>query len=146
MEWTWNSNLEPQIIDKISRCEEEDMDEMYSQSQNKYMLKQAFLSLLQKTVNNYKEKRHVLKRKFDAFHAAPTQESTESIKAPSLNDMVIKGVMGWEHGSSPEPQLINKIIRCEELYNDVRSFFKKTVVYVKKENGLIPYSFHTQDY
>ena len=83
-----------------------------------------FLRLLDKATSDYKEKRHVLKRKFDAFHAAPTQESTESIKAPSLNDMVIKEVMKWECGSS-------HTIRCEKLYKDVRSFFQQTLHMLK---------------
>ena len=30
MEWTWNSYPEPQVVDRILRFEEEDMDEMYS--------------------------------------------------------------------------------------------------------------------
>ena len=78
-----------------------------------------------------KKKRRVLKRKFDSFHAAPTQESTESIKAPSLNDMVIKEVMEWECGSNPEPHLINKIIKCEKLYKDVRSLLQQTLYMLK---------------
>ena len=34
VEWEWDSNPEPHLINKIIRCEEGDMYEMYSQSQN----------------------------------------------------------------------------------------------------------------
>ena len=127
MEWGGDSNPEPHLINEILRCKEEDMYEMYCQSQNRYMLKQKFPRLLNKAKSDCKEKRLVLMRKFEAFHAAPTQEPTESIKAPSLNDMVINEVMEWEHGSSPEPHLINKIVRCEKLYREVRSSLQSTI-------------------
>ena len=52
MEWAEGSNPEQQLIDKIDKCEEGDMYEMYSQSQNRHMLKQKFLLLLNKAISN----------------------------------------------------------------------------------------------
>ena len=39
-----------------------------------------------------------------------TEVDTEAIEAPSLSSMI----MEWEYGSEPEPQLIDKLLRCEE--------------------------------
>ena len=55
MEWEYDSNPETHLINKIIRCEEGDMYEMYSQSQNRYMFKQKFLRLLNKATSDYKE-------------------------------------------------------------------------------------------